>query len=86
MALRQYQITSFRAHSEGILERNSFPLSFEFSFEELKALLASRSAAEIRKYCTTQEAWIIVKGLPREEKALLGQMILAELGGLPDPS
>lgn len=56
-----------------------------FSFEELKSLLASRTTPEIRKCRTAQEAWAIIKGLPREEKALLGQMILAELGGLPSP-
>lgn len=57
----------------------------EFSFDELKAILASRISPEIRQYRTAQEAWIVVRSLPREEKALLGQMILAELGGLPSP-
>ncbi len=55
----------------------------EFSFEELKAILASRSAPEVRTYRTAKEVWAIVRGLPLQEKALLGQMILADLGGLP---
>lgn len=53
-----------------------------FSFEELKSILASRATPEIRNYRTAKEVWSIVQELPREEKALLGQMILAELGGL----
>lgn len=57
----------------------------EHSFEELKAILASRSVGEMRQYRTAREAWVIVKHLPREEKALLCQMIVAELGGLPSP-
>lgn len=57
----------------------------DFSFEELKGILASRITPEVRQYRTAQEAWVVVRSLPREEKALLGQLILAELGGLPSP-
>lgn len=58
----------------------------DFSFEELKGILASRIVPQVRQYRTAQEAWVVVKNLPQAEKALLGQMILAELGGLTNPS
>jgi transcriptional regulator with XRE-family HTH domain len=58
----------------------------EFSFEELKSILASRVGTETRHYRTAQELWPLVRGLPPSEKARLGQMILGEFGGLsPDP-
>lgn len=56
-----------------------------FKFEELKTILTSRTPSETRRYRTAAEVWVVAKGLPPQEKALLGQMILAELGGLTSP-
>ncbi|HEY9610503.1 hypothetical protein [Allocoleopsis sp.] len=58
----------------------------EFNLQELRQILTSQTPPTVRCYRTAEEAWVIVKGLPPSEKALLGQMILAELGGLPNPA
>lgn len=64
---------------------NAIAIHTGFKFEELKCILTSRTPSEVRQFLTAQEVWMVARGLPPQEKALLGQMILAELGGLTTP-
>ena len=55
----------------------------EFSFEELKAILASRTNSEVRQFRRAEDLLPYVNQLPETEAGRLAQMIIARLAGLP---